>query len=103
MVLTPLIVNVAVDSVKAVTASKVPAVVEAVDAIIVPASPKVSRDKSRILAVERDAVARAVKSHVQGRSGCGHSVNRAAAGACRKLNDIGKASTNDADGFALCL
>lgn len=60
VVVAPLMVKVAVESVKAVTASKVPAVVEAVDAMIVPASPRVSRDSRRILGVQRDAVARAV-------------------------------------------
>ena len=65
--------------------------VEADDAMIVPASPRVSRDKRRILAVERDAVARAVEGHVERSRSGRHGVDRAAAAGRRELNHIGKA------------
>ena len=53
--------------------------------------------------MQRDAVGSAVEGHVERSRGGRNGVNRAAAGACRELNDVGEALAVDADGLVLRL
>ena len=55
------------------------------------------------LGVKGNSVRSAVKSHIQGRRGGCNGVNRAAAGACRKLNYVGLTLGIKANSFSLGL
>jgi len=55
------------------------------------------------LAMQGNPIGCAVKSHVQGSRSRSNGINRATAGACRKLNYVGEAASVNTDCFILRL